>query len=280
MPSYYQDLTGKTFNRLTVVREAGRTYKKSVLWECVCSCGNTVICSSNSLSSGNTKSCGCYNRDKKKSRARDIAGERFGKLVALERVEGTKYTSWKCQCDCGNQKVVRLSNLISKTTKSCGCHNSYVNSQRNRSHGLSSHPIYSVYKSMMHRCYNPSSLNFHLWGGRGIVVCNTWKGNPSAFIEWAKESGYEKGLTIDRIDNNGPYSPENCRWATRKEQGNNRRTNHILTSIEGTSHTKTEWSELLGISIATINQRISKKLPIELVLAPYRLKRNTANAFS
>lgn len=278
MPSYYKDLTGMVFERLTVLREAGRTAQMSVLWECKCSCGNTIICSSGSLKSGNTKSCGCYINDIRKSRAKDVTGLRFGKLVAIRRVDGAKYTSWECRCDCGKTTVASLSNLSSGTTKSCGCHNSAVASKRWKTHGLSSTPEYYVYRDMMRRCYNPSFKNFHLWGGRGIEVDLCWRGNPEAFVEWAKENGYEKGLTLERINNDGPYSPDNCKWATYTEQGNNRRNNYIITSSSGESHTITEWSKLLGICVGTIKQRISKNLPIDLVLSPGRLRRNSSHA--
>ena len=117
-------------------------------------------------------------------------------------------------------------------------------------------PWYSTYGSMMSRCYNPKTANYYLYGGRGIKVCDEWH-NVEAFAKWAKESGYQKGLTIDRINVDGDYEPSNCRWATKKEQANNRR-NTIYVTIDGITKTLTEWAEFSGINRNTINRRYHK----------------------
>lgn len=114
-------------------------------------------------------------------------------------------------------------------------------------------PWYQTYGSMMSRCYNPNAANYRLYGGRGIKVCNEWH-DAEMFAKWAKESGYQKGLTIDRINVDGDYEPSNCRWATKKEQANNRR-NTIYVTIDGITKTLTGWAEFSGINRNTINRR-------------------------
>lgn len=122
-------------------------------------------------------------------------------------------------------------------------------------YGCSSRLYYS-WRHMKERCYNPSCHDYRHWGGRGITVCDAWKNDFLAFKEWALANGYEEGLTIDRIDNDGNYEPSNCRWATRAEQSNNRRCLHYLT-YEGETKTISEWSRITGINTTTIYMRIN-----------------------
>ena len=115
---------------------------------------------------------------------------------------------------------------------------------------------------MVCRCENKNAINYHSYGGRGITVCDEWRGEKGAenFIDWAKRSGYDETLTIDRIDVNGNYCPENCKWSTRLEQGSNRTDNHFIT-INGETHTISEWSRISGIGVSTICQRIKAGAP-------------------
>jgi len=125
-------------------------------------------------------------------------------------------------------------------------------------------PWYGTYRSMMDRCYRELSHNYHNYGGRGITVCNEWK-NIENFEKWVESSGYKKGLTIDRIDVNGNYCPENCRWSTMKEQDNNRRnTKYIICN--GEKHTISEWSKIRGINRSTLNNRIYRGMKLEKAL--------------
>lgn len=124
-------------------------------------------------------------------------------------------------------------------------------------HHMTGLPLYVVWQGMIRRCTYKRHKNFSDYGGRGIKVCDEWRNDFQAFHDWAMANGYADGLTIDRIDNNGNYCPENCRWTTMKEQCNNRRNNHLLT-FYGETRTMTEWAELTGISLYTLNSRLNK----------------------
>jgi hypothetical protein len=149
---------------------------------------------------------------------------------------------WLCQCDCGNKTVVSATLLIREKTRSCGCLTIEAVIKRNTTHGLRYSKIHSVWNDIKNRCNNKKGKDYMCYGGRGIRVCNEWNNNFKAFYDWAYESGYKEGLTIDRINTDGNYSPDNCRWATMKEQSNNRR-NNIFVSINGV---KVSFVELLN----------------------------------
>jgi hypothetical protein len=138
--------------------------------------------------------------------------------------------------------------------------------------------LYNSWKHMKERCYNPKCHDYCHWGGRGITVCEAWRDEFLAFKEWALANGYKDGLTIDRIDNNGNYEPSNCRWATKKEQSNNRRSLHHLT-YNGATKTITEWSRETGLNITTILMRLNKyKWSVEDTLKTPSMKRGENRA--
>ena len=184
------------------------------------------------------------------------AGSRFGKMVVIERSSESKYGErrWLCRCDCGVVKTVPGSDLRSGKICSCGClkHDTKVR----LTHGGSGTKLYEVFKTMHRRCESPSSNRYNHYGARGISVCEEWS-NFDAFREWAYTNGYSEGLTLDRIDNNGNYCPENCRWATAKEQSNNRR-NSVWVEINGVRKTVAEWSNVSGISPYTLYSRVNR----------------------
>ena len=202
----------------------------------------------------------------------DITGNRYGRLT----VENTFYNKEKgksyctCKCDCGKTTVTRKDRLLSGRVKSCGCLHSeissaiakehaekYFSKDGHVTHGNSNTRLHRIWTGMKTRCYNSNSTKYKLYGGRGIMVCDEWKDDFQAFHDWSIANGYREGLSIDRIDVNGDYCPENCRWATAKEQQNNR-ANNIKLDFMGEERTLQEWANKTGIPAATIYARTEK----------------------
>lgn len=175
---------------------------------------------------------------------------KYNRLTLIEKVEKGK---WLCECDCGNRKIIAENHIGNNHTKSCGCLNKEIITK----HGQSRSRIYKTYSAMKDRCINPNSQYYKDYGERGIKICYEWLGENGfqCFYDWAMANGYTDDLTIDRINVNGNYEPSNCRWTTMKTQNNNLRSNRNIT-IDGITHTVSEWSEIVGINKGTIFSRL------------------------
>lgn len=203
------------------------------------------------------------------AKAINIAGQRFGRLTVIERVESPRaQAQWRCVCDCGKETVVRSQDLRNGHTKSCGCYGLEVSVSHTPSfstHKESRSRLYRVWIGMKGRCNNCKNKAYSYYGGRGIKVCQDWDESYALFRDWALANGYQENLTIDRIDVNGNYCHENCRWVSMKVQMNNTRANRRIT-LNGETKTMAEWSESTGLSYETIRNRTIKGKPADEVL--------------
>lgn len=187
----------------------------------------------------------------------DIINRRYGRLTAVKQVENDKHNhrQWLCRCECGNEIVVLQNSLTSGRTRSCGCYYKETRRTSARTHGQSKTRLFHIWAEMLERCKNTNRHDYKYYGGKGVTVCEEWK-VFEVFAKWAHESGYAENLSIDRIDSNGDYTPANCRWADWVTQMNNTNRNHFITA-NGETHTVAEWSRITGISLSTLNYRIS-----------------------
>lgn len=188
----------------------------------------------------------------------DLTGQRFGRLTVIEKVPNHgKHVAWKCLCDCGRFIETTTSNLRGKHhTQSCGCLQRERTGNATRVHGMTKTRLHRVWCAMRNRCERTNNDNYAYYGGRGIKVCDEWK-KFQPFMEWALSSGYADNLTLDRIDSDKDYYPENCRWATMHEQNSNKRNNHYL-EFQGQIKTISDWSDITGIPRYTLLRRVNE----------------------
>lgn len=198
----------------------------------------------------------------------DLTGRKLGRLTVVERC-GTApsgHALWYCKCDCGNYHTI-TSNRLHSGTKSCGClqrerssvcakERKGVSVRKRYAIGYEHHRLHQCYRDMLNRCYKPNNKRFERYGNRGIRVCSEWLNDFYSFRDWALANGYNDSLTLDRIDVNGNYEPNNCRWATSKMQNNNRANNRIV-QYNGETMTLHELSEKYNVDYRTLWQRIN-----------------------
>lgn len=208
----------------------------------------------------------------------DLTGRKFGRLTVLEEAEGRSsqgYVRWICQCSCKEKTVIIVTsgNLKSGKTRSCGCLQRECTINRNKSR--ENYPIseretrlYRIWGGMKARTSYESQKSYSDYGARGIRVCDDWKNDFMKFKDWSLSHGYRDDLSIDRLDNDSDYTPDNCRWATRKEQHNNQRSNILLT-YDGQTHTAAQWAEIMNVPKDRIYKRIRRGRDIEEILKEY-----------
>ncbi len=197
------------------------------------------------------------------SKRLDLTGQKFGKLTAIKLFSVIKgKTKWLCQCECGNQTIVATDCLKNNNTKSCGCLNHQNLIKRNTTHNMGKTRFYDIWTKIKNRCLNKNNKNYNQYGKRGITIHPQWlkfenfrDDMLTNYNEHCKKNG-EKNTTIERINNNGNYEPNNCKWATREEQSNNKRNNHLLT-FNGQTLTFSQWEHKLNFKHNTLHNRIN-----------------------
>ena len=204
-------------------------------------------------------------------KVKDLTGQRFGRLTVIELVKINNRSHWLCKCDCGKETLAQGGYLISGHKKSCGCLHDDLSRERltkmNETHGESKTRLYKIWSDIKKRCYCKTFWAFDRYGGRGIKLCEEWHDYPT-FRDWCINNGYAENLTIDRIDNDGNYQPDNCRWVDRKTQANNKSNVRHIT-YKGETKTISEWAEIVGVNRQTLYSRIfTYNIPLEEAFTP------------
>lgn len=267
----FQDLTGQRFGKLKVIERAENHISPSgykyIMWRCQCDCGNFINVRTTDLKNNHTQFCGCLHKEMlSKAKLIDLTGQVYERLTVIKRVDdyispsGSRKVQWLCKCKCGKDVIVTGNNLKNGNSKSCGCYNRELLFKINSIHNASNTRLYHIWTCMKDRCYNPQNKKYKDYGGRGITVCNEWINDFESFSNWAYDNGYVENAsrgecTIDRIDVNGDYCKDNCRWVSQKVQTNNKRNNHYIT-YNGETHTITEWNNILGYKKGVLSRRI------------------------
>ena len=197
----------------------------------------------------------------------DIKGQKYGRLTVLEKSEPIRFKGsgktkirWLCRCECGNTVVVTTGALRSGRTKSCGCYateKQRIIGSKRKTHGMAGTRLYDIWRSMKKRCDVKTTEAYKNYGGRGIKICNEWANNYKSFYDWAISAGYKKGKEIDRIDNNGNYEPNNCRFVDEETQANNKRNVRLYT-INGITKSLSQWCKDYDLDYYMVRQRIYK----------------------
>lgn len=263
------DFIGKKYGHLTVIGKAPEKHKYSNSFLFRCDCGKVIEQQPARVISGHKQSCGnckfsgitvkpTFNVD-------DYIGRKQNMLTVVgvaDKKPGDKRWKIKCLCDCGEYTEITTDQFNRGVVKSCGC---LRNRKGLRSDRRSKHPLYGIWNQMILRCTNPKSKYYDRYGGRGIAVCDEWHDFWN-FVKWSDSvGGRPEGYEIDRIDNDGDYCPENCRWATRKQQNSNK-SNNVVIEYNGKLQTLMEWSKETGISWQALQHRYHRGWSVERML--------------
>lgn len=192
------------------------------------------------------------------SKSIDLSGKVFSRLTVLNRIENDSHgnAQWLCRCECGKETIVNGTRLLRGIIKSCGCLRRDSRISANTTHGKKKTRLYRIWLNMKNRCNNKKHIRED-YRGRGISVCDSWNNSFQSFFDWATSNGYDDEKSIDRIDNNGNYKPENCRWADRITQANNNRRNFIIR-IGDKDKTLAQWVRLSGLNYSTLFSKIQR----------------------
>lgn len=274
-----KDLKGQKFGYLTVlecterraVRPCGAV--SGYIWKCQCECGKIIEVEGSRLTSGKKQSCGCkhYNIVSNKLRKGDITGKKFGRLTVIKWLPLEKrdpkhlHDSYLCKCDCGNYIQTRANQLETGNKKSCGCyHEEYSHSRKvtHQTHNASYTRLYKVWMVIKDRCTNPNNKSHARYYDRGIRLCDEWF-DFEVFREWALKNGFDENApqgkcTIERVDNNKGYSPDNCIWADAKVQRRNQEKCKYY-EYNGERHILTDWAKILGVSYGVLSYALHRK---------------------
>lgn len=259
------NLIGRRFGKLLVTEYVGYEnvdycgMKTRFFWKCKCDCGNEIITYTNNLTGHHKESCGCLRK------GIDLTGKRYGRLIVIKesapRIRKDRKSVkrvWECKCDCGNTTYVIHELLVGGHTKSCGCLQKEGTMKKDPNAITRKYArLYGIWHGIKSRCSNPNDQHHEYYYDRGIKVCPEWDNNFKSFVEWALSHGYKNDLTIDRIDVNGDYEPNNCRWATNREQQNNRRKT-VYIEVYGEKLPATEVCRKYNIKYVTLMARIKR----------------------
>lgn len=256
----FRDLTGLYFYRWKVLEFVGRS-RTNVYWNCKCLCGVEKNVNQYSLLRGTSKSCGC-------AKKHNLTGNRFGRLL-VKKFDGMHNgrSFWLCVCDCGNTTIVQEARLLNRHTKSCGCLGVIARRECNTTHGKSGSKAYRAWSAIKSRCTNKNVKEYVYYGARGITYDPRWE-NFENFLEDMGEPT-TPDLEIDRTDNGGIYTKENCRWTTKTENLRNKRTNRVIT-FAGKTQLLTDWAREVGITHSGLIYRLDiAKMPLEVALQKF-----------
>lgn len=255
------DIGGHRFGRLVAQRYVGKSS-----WECLCDCGKLTVVTLHRLKVGDTTSCGCYMREHmSRIRSAKLLGQRFGRLVVIEKLGvGSGGNRWLCRCDCGNTHEAGTGGLRNGGIQSCGCLQRELVAKRSTTHGMRKTTEYRIWTHIKQRCYSKANKDYYKYGARGIYVCDRWLNSFENFYHDMGPRPSDKH-SIDRIDNDGPYSPGNCRWATARQQANNRK-NNVRIKHNGEIKTVSQWARHFNVRRDFLANRLAQGQSLEEII--------------